>query len=168
MGQKKMVRQCAVDNFLDRQHLLVLDQLGALQNLGEQNLDADLTFLVVHLVHLVFPLGVEADEVLRHLLKRDCYLDAVVEEEMLQELKRDCYLDAEQLKFQSLQRAFQQGFLSVQQQAPRLVLLQVLKVQRAPPLHVLLSELRGLRQVRLQVRLQVLDLPLRLFWQQFS
>ena len=76
-----VLHQCVVGNFL-YQLMQVEVHLVALQNLGEQNQGAHLSFQdVVHLVvehlHLVvFVVDVE----LRHLLKMDCFLDEVQQE----------------------------------------------------------------------------------------
>jgi hypothetical protein len=67
------------------------------QNLDEQILDADLTFLVVHLVHL---LVVVVDVELHHQLRMDYFLH-VVDVELLHQLRMDYFLDA-QLALQEL------------------------------------------------------------------
>jgi hypothetical protein len=83
---------CVVGNFL-RQFQLKEDVvlLGAQQNLGEQNQGVHLPYLdVAHLFLVV----VVVDEELRHLLKMDCYQDAV-DVELRHLLKMDCCLGAE-------------------------------------------------------------------------
>ena len=81
-----------VGNFL-RQFQLLEDVvlLDALQNLGEQNQGVHLPYLdVVHPLLVVVVVDVE----LRHLLKMDCYQDAV-DVELRHLLKMDCCLGAE-------------------------------------------------------------------------
>ena len=83
-----------IDNFLDRQHLLDVVHLVALQNLVAQIQDAVLTFQDVHLVH---PQVVAVDEELRHQLRMDYFQDVVdVEQQVMfhRQLKMDCYQDA--------------------------------------------------------------------------
>ena len=71
------------------QHLLDVVNLDVLQNLGERNLVADLTYLVaVHLLHqLVEPVDVE----LRHQLRMDYFLGAV-DVELRHQLRMDYFL----------------------------------------------------------------------------
>ena len=77
------------DNF---HHLLVDVHLADVQqNLDEQNLDADLTFLVVHLVHLRDVVG---DVELHHQLRMDYFLH-VVDVELHHQLRKDYFLDAQ-------------------------------------------------------------------------
>ena len=82
------------DNFQDRQYLQDVEYLDALQNLGEQNQDAVLTFRDVHLVHLqVVVVDVEP----HHQLRMDYFRDVVgVEPQVLfhPQLKMDCCLGA--------------------------------------------------------------------------
>jgi hypothetical protein len=61
------------------------------QNLDEQILDADLTFLVVHLVHLLVVV-VDAEQL--HQLRMDYFLH-VVDVELLHQLRMDYFLDAQ-------------------------------------------------------------------------
>jgi hypothetical protein len=71
----------------------------ALQNQGEQNQVVHLPFLDVAHQCLVV---VVVDAELRHLLKMDCYQDAV-DAERRHLLKMDCYQDAELLELQVLE-----------------------------------------------------------------
>ena len=72
------------------QHLLDVVNLVELQNLGELNLDADLTCQVV--VHQLHQLEVPEDVELRHQLRMDYFRGAVDAE--LRHLKRmDCFQD---------------------------------------------------------------------------
>jgi hypothetical protein len=94
--EMKMVRhQCVVENLhqlMDRRYVVHLD---VLQILDELNLDVIPPFLDAEL-HLVNPADVVVDAELRHLLKMDCYLDAV-DAELRHLLKMDCYLDEVQV-----------------------------------------------------------------------
>ena len=78
----------AVGNF-QYQHLLDVVNLVVLQNLGELNLVADLTYLVAaHQLHqLVEPVDVE----LRHQLRMDYFRDAV-DVELRHQLRMDYFL----------------------------------------------------------------------------
>jgi hypothetical protein len=87
-----VLHQYVVGNFLDHQYQLVVEYLDALQNLGELNQDAVLTFQDAHLLHL---LVVVVDVELRHRLKMDCYQDVVDAELMHRQLKMDYYRDVE-------------------------------------------------------------------------
>ena len=82
--------QYAVGNFR-YQYLLDVVNLDELQNLGELNLDADLTCQVA--AHQLHQLVGRVDADLRLPLRMDYFLDAVDVE--LRHLKRmDCFLDA--------------------------------------------------------------------------
>ena len=94
--EMKMVHHlCGVEN----PHLLMLHlmqvaaHLDVLQIRGEQNLDVIPPFLDVE---RQFPQVAAVDVELRHLLKRDCFLD-VVDAEPRYQLKMDCCLDVVQL-----------------------------------------------------------------------
>jgi len=95
-----VLHQYVVGNFLSQFQLLEdVVLLDALQNLGEQNQGVHLPFLdVVH----PFLVVVVADVELRHLLKMDCYQDAV-DVELRRLLKMDCCQGAELLALQVLQ-----------------------------------------------------------------
>ena len=84
--------QYAVGNF-QYQHLLVVVNLVALQNLDELNPDVVLTF--PDEVHLLRLLDVQVDAELRCQLRMDYFRDAVVEE--LRHLKRMDYFQDAQL-----------------------------------------------------------------------
>jgi hypothetical protein len=95
--EMKMVHHlCAVEN----PHLLMLHlmqvaaHLDVLQIRGEQNLDVIPSFQDVE---RQFPQLAAVDAELRHLLKRDCFLD-VVDEEPRYQLKMDCCLDEVQVQ----------------------------------------------------------------------
>ena len=138
-------------------YLLDVVNLDVLQNLGELNLDADLTCQVVaHLLHqLVVPVDVE-----RHQLRTDYFQDAVDVE--LRHLKRMDYFQAvalvslalELLQHQELRHQFQQ----------QLVAQYCFQQSRA--LAQPLAQLNQ-RQVRQLIQQLALDL-LRLFWQPSS
>jgi hypothetical protein len=73
-----------IDNFQDHQFLQDVVYLDALQNLGEQNPDAVLTFRDVHLENLVHLPDVAVDAEPHHQLRMDYFQDVVDVE--LQEL----------------------------------------------------------------------------------
>jgi hypothetical protein len=140
------------------QHLLDAVNLDVLQNLGELNLDADLTCQVV--VHLLHQLVVQVDAELRHQLRMDYFRGAV--DVGLRYLKRMDYcpdvvlvsLALELLQHQELRHQFQQ----------QLVAQYCFQQSRA--LAQPLAQLNQ-RQVRQLIRQLILDL-LRLFWQPSS
>ena len=107
--------QYAVGNFR-YQYLLDVVNLDELQNLGELNLDADLTCQVA--AHQLHQLVGRVDADLRLPLRMDYFLDAVDVE--LRHLKRmDCFLDAalvllalELLQHQELRHRFQQQLVA--------------------------------------------------------
>jgi hypothetical protein len=89
MDRQKLIRlQFEVGSF-QYQHLLDVVNLVVLQNLGELNLVADLTYLVAaHQLHqLVEPVDVE----LRHQLRMDYFL-GVVDVELRHQLRMDYFL----------------------------------------------------------------------------
>ena len=139
------------------QHLLDAVNLDVLQNLGELNLDADLTCQVV--VHQLHQLVVQVD-VERHQLRMDYFLGAVDVE--LRHLKRMDYcpdvvlvsLALELLQHQELSHQFQQ----------QLVAQYCFQQSRA--LAQPLAQLNQ-RQARQLIQQLTLDL-LRLFWQPSS
>jgi hypothetical protein len=140
------------------QHLLDAVNLDVLQNLGELNLDADLTCQVV--VHLLHQLVVQVVAELRHQLRMDYFRDAVGVE-LRHQLRMDCFLDAvpvllalESLQHQELPHRFQR----------QLVAQYCFQQSRA--LAQPLAQLNQ-RQVRQLIRQLILDL-LRLFWQPSS
>ena len=140
------------------QHLLDAVNLVELQNLGELNLDADLTCQVV--AHLSHQQVVQVDAELRHLLRTDCFRDAVGVE-LRHQLRTDYFLDAvlvslalELLQHQELPHRFQQ----------QLVAQYCSRQSRA--LAQLLVQLNQ-HQVRQLIQQLILDL-LRLFWQPSS
>ena len=93
MDQKMLeLHRYVADSFLILfLHLLDVAHLDALQNLGEQNLDAHLSYLdVVH----QFLVDVVVDVELRHQLRMDYFLD-VVDEELRHQLRMDYFLDVE-------------------------------------------------------------------------
>ena len=139
------------------QHLLDAVNLDVLQNLGELNLDADLTCQVV--VHQLHQLVVQAD-VERHQLRMDYFLGAV-DVELRHRKRMDCFLDAalvllalELLQHQELRHQFQQ----------QLVAQYCFQQSRA--LAQPLAQLNQRRVLRLIQQLTQ-DL-LRLFWQPSS
>ena len=75
------------------QYLLDAVNLDVPQNLGELNLDADLTCQVV--AHLSHQQVVQVDAELRHQLRTDCFLD-VVGVELRHQLRKDYFLDVVQ------------------------------------------------------------------------
>jgi hypothetical protein len=84
--------QYVVGNYLDRQFLLDVEYLVALQNQDVLNRDVVLTFQDVHLLH---QLVVVVDEELRRLLKMDYYQDVVGVELNCHQSKMDYYPDVE-------------------------------------------------------------------------
>jgi hypothetical protein len=84
--------QYVVGNYLDRQFLLDVEYLVALQNQDVLNRDVVLTFQDVHLLH---QLVVVVDEELRRLLKMDCYQHAVDVELNCHQSKMDYCLAVE-------------------------------------------------------------------------
>jgi hypothetical protein len=140
------------------QHLLDAVNLDVLQNLGELNLDADLTYQVV--AHLSHQLVVQVDAELRHQLRMD-YFPGAVGVELRHQLRMDCFLAAELvllalelLQHQELPHRFQQ----------QLVAQYCFQQSRA--LAQPLAQLNQ-RQVRQLTQQLILDL-LRLFWQPSS
>jgi hypothetical protein len=139
-------------------YLLDAVNLDVPQNLGELNLDADLTCQVV--AHQLHQLVVQVDAELRHQLKMDCFLD-VVGVELHHQLRMDCFLGVvleslalESLQHQELSHRFQQ----------QLVAQYCSRQSRA--LAQPLAQLNQ-RQVRQLIQQLILDL-LRLFWQPSS
>ena len=140
------------------QHLLDAVNLDVLQNLGELNLDADLTCQVV--VHQLHQLVVQVDAELRHQLRTDYFRDAVGVE-LRHQLRMDCFLAAvlvllalESLQNQELRHRFQ-----------RQVVAQYC-FQQSRALAQPLAQLNQ-RQARQLIQQLTLDL-LRLFWQPSS
>jgi hypothetical protein len=147
----------AVGNF-QCPHLLDAVNLDVLQNLGELNLDADLTCQVV--AHLSHQLVVQVGAELRHQLRMD-YFPGAVGVELRHQLRMDCFLAAELvllalelLQHQELPHRFQQ----------QLVAQYCFQQSRA--LAQPLAQLNQ-RQVRQLIQQLILDL-LRLFWQPSS
>ena len=139
-------------------YLLDVVNLDVLQNLGELNLDADLTCQVV--AHQLHQLVVQVDAELRHQLRTDYFRDAVGVE-LLHQLRMDCFLDVvlvllalELLQHQELRHQFQQ----------QLVAQYCFQQSRA-----LAQPLAQLNQLQARQLIQQLTLDLlRLFWQPSS
>ena len=146
----------AVGSFRYR-YLLDVVNLDVLQNLGELNLDADLTCQVVaHLLHqLVVPVDVE-----RHQLRTDYFQDAVDVE--LRHLKRMDYFQAVALVLLALA---QQEFLNLKSPHQFQLVAQYC-FQQSRALAQPLAQLNQ-RQARQLIQQLTLDL-LRLFWQPSS
>jgi hypothetical protein len=155
-----MVRHLyVVGNYLNHLYLQDVVHLVALQIQDEQNRDAVLTFLVVHRLHLR---DVVVDEVLRHQLKMDCYLDVADE---VRQLKMDCFLDVE---LQALHRLHLLHLHLYRHQLVQKLAQMVVKelaqlIRRELPLG-LLNRLR----VRRLIQQLTLDLLQRSFWQRSS
>ena len=92
MDLLKLVRHLyVVDSFqFQYQHLADVHHQDVLQNLDEQNRDEHLPYR--HVVHQLKLLVVEVGEERCHLLKMDCYQDAV-DVELLPLMKMDYFLD---------------------------------------------------------------------------
>ena len=158
MVRQKLNRQQYVVGNFQCQHLLDVVNLVGLRNLGELNLDEDLTCQVV--VHQLHQLVGQVDAELRHQLRMDYFQGAVDVE--LRHLKRmDCFQDAARvlralalLQHQELRHRFQQ----------QLVAQYCFRLSRA--LAQPLAQLNQ-RQVRQLIPQLTLDL-LRLFWQRSS
>jgi hypothetical protein len=115
-----------------------------------------LTFQDVHLLHQLI---VVADEVLRYLLKMDYCQDVVDEELRRHQLKMDYYQD---VVLQVLHLPHLCLPLKFSQLLPVLALIGAQHFLRARP-----SGLLGQRRVQPLIQQPTLDLPQRLFWQQF-
>ena len=94
MDLMKLVRRLyVVDSFqfqFQYQHLADVHHQDVLQNLDEQNRDEHLPYR--HVVHPLNLLVFEVGEERCHLLKMDCYQDAV-DVELLPLMKMDYFLD---------------------------------------------------------------------------
>ena len=126
---------------LDRQHLLVVVHLDALQNLDE------VLQVVVHLDEQL-PLVAVVDAELRHLLRMDYFLD-VVDVELPHLPRMDCCLDVVHLELEEL--------LVLQELPVHLGLLYMQQLRLPALLHVMPSALQDLRRALLQVLRRVLD-----------